>query len=72
MRRKIKLGEQLSAIGVVRRILVGSEKAPTEEKQRAYLVECLDATESLPRIARDNEAAFRGLILSIKAGAPQK
>jgi hypothetical protein len=72
MTRKIKLGEQLAAVGIARRILTGCEKAPSAEKQRTYLADCLDATEDLLRLARDNEPAFRALILSIKAGDAPK
>jgi hypothetical protein len=62
MTRKIKLGEQVTAIGVARRVLRGIEKAPSSERQREYIADCLDATEALLNWARDNETALRELM----------
>jgi hypothetical protein len=67
MTRKIKLGEQVTAIGIARRVLMGLEKAPSSERQREYVADCLDATEALLKWARDNEAALRELMQSTRA-----
>jgi hypothetical protein len=68
MTRKIKLGEQLTAVSAARRAFSGVEKAPASERERAYMAECLEATETLLRWAKDNEAALRELMKATMPG----
>lgn len=72
MTRKIKLGEQVTAIGIARRVLTGMEKAPSSETQRRYVADCLDATEALLIWARDHESALRDLMRATLSGGQEK
>jgi hypothetical protein len=70
--QKIKLGEQIAAIGVARRVLTGIEKAPAQERQRRYIADCLDATETILSIMRGHEQESRAFLAALVERGAQK
>jgi hypothetical protein len=62
--RKIRIGEQIAAVGVSRRALNSSEKPNAREI--AYLVDCLDAAQRSLAWLRDHEDELRAYVAARK------